>query len=71
MVNALLDVSHVLFLHISSLRITPTTSSNLRVFEPKRELLIVITKPFQIYGNEYKILRALTSSSKFNPKEIR
>ena len=70
MVNALLVVSLVLFLHISSLRITPTTSSNLRVFELGTELLTTMTKLFQLSGNEHKIRRALTSSSKFNFTEL-
>ena len=39
MVNALPDVSHVFFYHISLLRITPTTSSNFKVLEPETKLL--------------------------------
>ena len=70
MVNELLDVSPVLFLHISSLRITPTTSSNFKVFEPDIELLISMTKIFHLSGNEDKIRRALTSSSKFTFTEL-
>ena len=45
------------------LRITPTTSSNFKVFELERELLIAITKLLQIFGKEYKFKRALTYSS--------
>ena len=56
-VNALPDVSPVLFFHISLLRITPTTSSNLRVFELGMELLTTMTKPFQLSGNEHGIKR--------------
>jgi hypothetical protein len=64
MIIVLPDVSPVLFLHISSLRITQTTSSNFRVFEPKTKLLTTMTKPFHLSFNEHRIRRAMTSSSK-------
>jgi len=64
MFNELPYVSPVLFHYIFLLRITPKTSSNFRVFEPETKLLTTMTKPFQLSGNEHKIRRSLTSSSK-------
>jgi len=69
-VTTLPDVSPMLFYLISSLRITPTTSSNFKVFEPETELLTAMTKPFQLFGNESKIRRSLTSSSKSTFTEL-
>ena len=51
MFNAFPDVSPMLFRRISSLRITPITSSNFKVFEPETELLTAMTKPFQLSGS--------------------
>jgi len=58
--KALPDVSLELFRRISLLRIAPTTSSNFKVLDPETELLMAITKPFQLSGNEHKNNRALT-----------
>ena len=68
--KALPNVSLELFHHISSLNIAPTTSSNFKVLDPETELLMAITKPFQLSGNEHKNNRALPSSSKFTPTEL-
>jgi len=69
-VKALPDVSLELFRHISSLRISLTTSSKFKVLDRETELLMAITKPFQLSGNEHRNNRALTSSSKFTPKKL-
>jgi len=45
----------------------PTTSSNFKVIDQETKLLIAITWPFLLSGNEHKNNRALTSSSKFTP----
>ena len=68
--KALPDVSLEIFRRISSLRIAPTTSSNFKVLDPETELLMAITKPFHLSGNEHKNNRALNSSSKFTPTEL-
>jgi hypothetical protein len=53
MVNALPSVSLFLFHHISLLRITPTTSSNFRMFEPETKLLTSMTNMSHISSNEH------------------
>jgi len=69
-VKALPDASPDIFHHISLLSIAPKTSSNFKLLGPEIELLMAITKPFQLSRNEHRNNRALTSSSKVTPTKL-
>jgi len=53
-----------------TLVIAPQASSKFKVLDPETELLMAITKPFQLSGNEHRNNKALNSSSKFTPTEL-
>jgi len=48
----------------------PITSSNFEVLDIQIELLIAITRPFQLSGDEHINNRALTSASQFTPTKL-